>query len=388
MERLTIQHDIDTAILHAQSPDQIATAALTRLHDLVPCQRASVAEIDPARQRYRDMVLLIDGQVQAQGSDWRSTTSIGPRLLRAMQQGETAVIKDITALETPSPLEQKLAEAGMRSYISVPLIVQNTPLGALNLACDTPDFFQLEYVDILEEIAASLTVALQQARLLKQTQQDAETKAMLLHEVNHRVMNNLTMILSLLELEIEQPRLVDDPTDLQAVLRDVHSRIYGIATVHRMLGELGKEEHGDLQDSLDLETLVFRVIEAALSASPHQQWVDVVVDAAERLPRLSAKRATTLALIINELTTNSAKYAFTDRAQGRIHVQITQVDDGEKVRLVFRDDGPGLPDDVLAGERQNVGLWLARTNATHTLDGRIEWYNDDGTVVEIQFPVR
>ncbi len=396
MERLTIQHDIDTAILHAQSPEQIALAALARLHDLVPCQRASITELDPEQQRGRDMIVLINGQVQAQGLGWRPMSSIGPRLLRAVEQGESMVVKDITALETPSLLEQKLAEAGMRAYVSVPLIVQDTPLGTLNLACDTPCFFRSEHIEILEEIAASLTVALQQARLLTQTQKDAETKAMLLHEVNHRVMNNLTMILSLLELEIGQPRPVDDPNDLQAVLRDIHSRIYGIATVHRMLGELGKEEHGDLQDSLDLETLVSKVIEAALSASPHQQWVDVVVDAAENLPRLSERQATTLALIINELTTNSAKHAFVDRAEGRIHVQIALFagaeDEEERVCLVYRDDGPGLPEDVLAGERQNVGLWLARENATHTLDGEIAWSNDEGpdggAVVEVQFPVR
>jgi len=164
--------------------------------------------------------------------------------------------------------------------------------------------------------------------LLEQTRQDAETKAMLLREVNHRVMNNLTMILSLitLEMEIEQPCTVEDQADLQAVLQGLHSRISGIVTVHRMLIDLGGEQKsGAPQDSLDLAEVVTEVIRAALSVSPVQQWVDVVVDAAENLPRLSAKRATTLALIVNELTTNSAKYAFADRAQGRIQVQIETI---------------------------------------------------------------
>ncbi len=397
-ERLHILHEIDAAILDAQSPEAIANAVLGRLHRLIPCCYASISEIDVSQCRGRDISVAVNGEIQKGITGWYYFSNAGERLFESIRQGRIYQVDDLTVLEALSSVECMMEAEGIRAYVSVPLVARDTPVGALSLASERPHFFHPVHIEILEEIAASLAVAMQQAKLLSQTRQDAETKEMLLHEVNHRVMNNLTMILSLLELEIEQSRPVNDQIDLQAVLWDVHSRIHGITTVHRMLEQSIKasaeKPHSiDAQDSLDIEALASRVIHSVLSASPLQQQVNVIVDAVDHLPRLSAKRATTLALIINELTTNSVKYAFArQESPGRIYLQIDTMKDEEseedKVSVTFRDDGPGLPDEVLAGERQNVGLWLVRTNVLHTLSGDIAWHNDDGAVVEIQFPIR
>ncbi len=121
----------------------------------------------------------------------------------------------------------------MRAALLVPLAVQQELIGILAATAEHPDLFTPAHEEILEEIAASLAVALQQARLLAQTQRDAETKALLLHEVNHRVMNNLAIILSILELEMEQQR--PNKADFEAVLQDIYGRIQGMTTVHHML---------------------------------------------------------------------------------------------------------------------------------------------------------
>ncbi len=406
--RLHLLHEIDAAILSAQSSEAIARAALERLHAIVPYYCASVSEIDLSRQRGRDIVFMTpegDMGKQIQSFAWYPLSAAGD-IVAAAQQGRVHLVQDTAALENPSPLEQSLISIGVRAYISAPMIVRDELVGVLNLAMDRPDSFQPAHVEILEEVAASLAVAIQQANLLAQTKQDAEMKTMLLHELNHRVMNNLTMILSLITLEMEQLRSMDDQTDLQAVLQDLYSRIQGIATVHEMLKAPLSD---DLRDEVDLEALISQVLQAALSASPIQQWVDVVVDAAEDLPCISSGQATTLALVLNELATNCAKYAFEGRKQGRVHVQIDTVggddqnnqdnqdryDEARKVRLIYRDDGPGLPDDVLAREgwasgghpRQSIGLWLIQANVTRDLRGEIAWRNDGGLVVEIRFPV-
>jgi two-component sensor histidine kinase len=242
----------------------------------------------------------------------------------------------------------------------------------------TSHFFQPTHVEILQEVAASLSIALQQARLLEQTQQAAETNAMLLDEVNHRVLNNLTMILSILDIERRRP--LDDAIDFQTALKDVASRIQGMITVHRMLSSAQWAP-------LDLGEVVTRVVRAALSGSPIQHRVEVIVEGPDAPLRVTPRQAITVALVVNELTTNSAKYAFHERSQGRIHVQIipTPDDAPEKVRLVFRDDGPGMPDDVLTEQRHNVGLWLVQVNATRNLGGEVEWWNDDGAVVAFTF---
>jgi two-component sensor histidine kinase len=188
------------------------------------------------------------------------------------------------------------------------------------------------------------------------------------------------MILSILDMEQRHP--MDDTADFHAALRDVAGRIGGMATVHRMLSSAQWAP-------LNLDQVVAKVIHAALSGSPIQHRVEVVVDAPHDPPRLTSRQAIAVALVINELTTNSVKHAFQGRSQGQIHVRIATVgderDERNQVRMVFRDDGPGMPDEVLAGERHRGGLWLVDTNVKHTLGGEITRRNDGGAVASITF---
>jgi PAS domain S-box-containing protein len=378
-ERIQIQHQIDRAILAAQSAEEIAHAALSRLQDLIPCRRTSIAEIDWTGQQARDLVILVEGELEAKEMTWHPLSGVGQDMIDLIQQGHPHMVRDIAALEAPSPMERLMMTYGVRTYISVPLMVQNTPIGALNMSSETPDFFTADHVEILEKIAASLAIALQQAHLLEQTQRDAETRSLLLREVNHRVLNNLTMIQAILDLEGR--RSLEGEADFHAALNDVANRIEGMTIVHRLLSSA---QWGPLE----LSEVVEKVVHAVLQGSPIQPQVEVLMDAPADPLLVTARQAIAVALVVNELTTNSIKYAFDSRSQGRIDVRIAPVDDGDdgrRVRLVFRDDGPGMPETVLAGERSEVGLWLVEANVTHPLNGTVVLHNDDGAVVSITF---
>jgi two-component sensor histidine kinase len=272
-----------------------------------------------------------------------------------------------------------LEASGIRSYVSVPLLVQDTPQGTLNLASERPGFFQPDHVEILQEIADSLAVALRQAHLLEQAQEDAETKALLLREVNHRVLNNLTMILGILDMEKSRPLERED--DFHAALDDVTRRVDGMVTIHRMLSSAQ-------WTPLDLREVAVKVIQAALKGLPDRQTVEFTVKASGPPHRVTPRQGIEVAVILNELTTNSVKYAFDERSAGRITVRIVTADEGDeerKVEVVFRDNGPGFPEAVLDGEREGIGLWLAASKATRDLGGEIELWNDDGAVVSLTF---
>ncbi len=378
-ERLQIQREIDRAILSAQSAEEIAYAALVCLQDLIPCRRTSVAEIDLAQQRGRDLLFLVEGEPRGRGMSWYPLSGVGQEAMDAIQRGEAHLVPDIAALEAPSHMERLMADLGVRAYVSVPLVVQHTLIGALNMSSERPDFFTPGHIEILEEVADSLAIALQQARLLEQTRRDAETRSLLLREVNHRVLNNLTMIQSILDMERRRP--LGDEADFHAALRDVASRIEGMTIVHRLLSSAQWAP-------VDLADVVEEVIYAVLRGSSVQSKIEVQLDAPRASLLVSSRQAIAVALVVNELTTNSVKYAFGDEAQGRIDVQIEAEGEGRNGRgvcLTFRDDGPGLPDEVLAGERHNVGLWLVAANAEHSLGGEVSLHNDDGAVVSITF---
>jgi two-component sensor histidine kinase len=114
------------------------------------------------------------------------------------------------------------------------------------------------------------------------------------------------------------------------------------------------------------------------------------MDTPDEVRHISPKQAVALALITNELTTNSVKYAFGERSAGEIHVQINEIrgtDGLPALQMIYQDDGPGFPDAVVHGKQSNTGMWLLQTSATHTLNGMLDLHNDDGAVVTLQFPI-
>ena len=220
-------------------------------------------------------------------------------------------------------------------------------------------------------------LAEENAQLLEQARQDAATKATLLDEVNHRVKNNLASILGILALEAQRP--IEDSADYRTALQEIHNRIQGMATVHEMLSATH-------WSPLPLVHLVERVIHEALSNSPLRQNILVAITPPAEPVLIAPRQATALALIINELTTNSLKHAFVERGRGQIQVHITaEANDGRQVRLEFRNDGPDWPADVLDGQRENVGLRLVRATVRSPLRGELALCCDRGAVTIITF---
>jgi two-component sensor histidine kinase len=373
-ERLRIKDEINSAILRAQSSAEIAQAALTRLHPLISCRYLSIAEMDPGQQRGRDTIILFDGEIQSHPSAWRPMADIGPSLLHDIRHGHTAVVDDLTSLASRSPLQQELADLGIRATASVPLRMHDTALGTLNAASETPDFFQPQHVQILEGVAASLAVALQQAHLLEQTRSDAETKDLLLREVNHRVKNNLDAIIGLLYVE----RRYAPPGALpvyRPIMEDLTRRISSLAQVHQMLSE---SEWAPLR----ADELAEQIIRTIARGAPQDCRLDL--DLAPSPVRIDPAQAQHLALILSELTTNTLKYAAADRDTVTVTVQISP--EGGTIKLVYRDDGPGYPQDVLSLARHSAGLEIIQRSAATSLRGSLTLRNENGAVTEIRFP--
>ena len=170
----------------------------------------------------------------------------------------------------------------------------------------------------LEQLVADRTQALTRA---------LEQKTALLHEVDHRVKNNLQLISSLLLL---QNRRVADPAVKQA-LSGMLERVSAIATVHRRLFQNDDVERFDV--SAFVRDLVADVIGASgrddIQFSLDLERVDV-----------AASKAAPLALVISELLSNAMRHAFVEGRPGRIFVGISRID-GE-FRIEITDDGVGV----------------------------------------------
>ncbi len=170
-DRLTVLHDMDQAILGARSPAEVGRATLGRMRRMVPCHRCSVLLFDFARSQAQ----LIAGYSAG------TTLPAGPIPIERLSPGDVLrrtsirVIDDLAAVESPAPLLKELRDEGVRSVLSVPLLVDGEAIGEINLASTTPRGFTAEHRDIAMEIAAPLAIAVQQARLREElTRQTGE----------------------------------------------------------------------------------------------------------------------------------------------------------------------------------------------------------------------
>jgi two-component sensor histidine kinase len=87
--------------------------------------------------------------------------------------------------------------------------------------------------------------------------------------------------------------------------------------------------------------------------------------------------------VINELATNTAKYALSGRDTARITARITL--DGDTVAFEFRDDGPGYPEELLRLECHSVGFDLIQNIVCKSLHGELLLHNDHGAVTSLRF---
>lgn len=261
------------------------------------------------------------------------------------------------------------------SLMAVPLTVHDQFLGTLTITSKLRGAFDEGDERLLQTLAGYAAMAVRNAHLYEQTQRDAETKAMLLKEVNHRVKNNLATIIGLLyaEKRYASATFRDDYRD---ILGELINRIQGLATVHSMLSASSWKP-------LHLSDLAMQVIRAPLMVLPVDQSVMVTISPSPVL--VSARQASSLALVFNELATNVIKYGLAERHV--THLSVNIIEEEEWVRCEVRDDGPGYPEEVLSGQRHGVGLYLVQTIITRDLNGELTLENDDGAVTVVRFPV-
>ena len=167
---------------------------------------------------------------------------------------------------------------------------------------------------------------------------------------------------------------VTDQTTYQSTMDDLIGRVRGLASVHSMLSV-------SEWTPLRLSNLAAEIIQAALQTLPHDKHVFVDVPASP--VQVTSDQAHNLALVINELATNSVKYALPERDKVQITVRIALEKD--MIYFEFRDDGPGYPEDVLQSGHQNVGLYLIQTIVHNSLQGELALHNDHGAVTVIRF---
>ncbi|MFH2122278.1 MAG: PAS domain S-box protein [Pseudomonadota bacterium] len=198
-----------------------------------------------------------------------------------------------------------------------------------------------------------------------------ETQNTLFQEVNHRVKNNLSALIGMLNMERDQAESKEQ-ADLCSTLDDLVARIRGMSTVHSLLS-------ANQWQPLPLSHLCQRIIGDTLAFLLPKGQKNIRVDACDAL--INNLQAHHLALVLNELTTNSAKHGLANKESVMISVRISPLDNGA-MQITYRDNGPGYPPEILDGtmDRAGIGMRIMEGIIQANFHGKVELKNDNGAV--------
>lgn len=245
--------------------------------------------------------------------------------------------------------------------------------------------------DEIKELVESFNLMMSKLR------ESLREKEMLLREIHHRVKNNMQVISSLLRL---QSRNVQDEQQTE-MLKDSQNRIKAMALIHEKLyrsKDLARIDFNDYIKTLVNDLfLTYKVSTGKVALKMNIETVSFGIDTA--IP---------CGLIVNELVTNSLKYAFPGERDGEIKISLHKIADyksetstladgkspkprtradvaAEIFELTVSDNGTGIPKDMDIRKIESLGLRLIINLAEKQLQGKVELNRNNGTKFQIKF---
>lgn len=261
-----------------------------------------------------------------------------------------------------------------------------TPNGRVYQIYDYP-FTDTDGTPLVLELGIDIT---ENKLAQKQIEASLIEKEVLLKEIHHRVKNNMQVISSLLKLQAGT--LKDE--NLIEILKESQNRIKAMSLIHEKLyrsEDIANIDFGDYIKNLANDLFRFYNISTAK--------IKLKMDAGDVF--INIDTAIPCGLIINELISNSLKYAFPEGKEGEIKISLHKITDmelqnadlksevrnpkSEMIELIVSDNGVGIPEDIDYRNTESLGLRLITNLTEHQLGGKVELNRDKGTEFRIRF---
>jgi PAS domain S-box-containing protein len=213
-------------------------------------------------------------------------------------------------------------------------------------------------------------------------------------EIHHRIKNNLQVISSLLDLQAEKFKHREDIKDSEVLeaFRESQSRVLSIAFIHEELYE------GEETDKLDFSLYLQRLVENFFHTYRLGNVNISLKTDFEKNIFFNMDTAVPLGMIVNELISNSFKYAFPNRENGEIQIKLFTEEAKDEMRnkditgksttytLIVSDNGVGLPENIDIENSETLGLQLVNI-LVDQLDGKTELKRNNGTEFRITISI-
>jgi len=241
----------------------------------------------------------------------------------------------------------------------------------------------LAYVGYRNKRRSNLLLNVQQREIneknasLEKTLAEKDTlladKDLLLREVNHRVKNNLHIVMSLLD---SQSAYLNNNAAIAAI-QDSQNRVHSIALIHQ---KLYSSEHITQVDMASYIPELINYLDESINGTDNSVVIThhiapVVLDVSQAIP---------VGIILNEAITNSIKYSFPDNRKGEIRVCMSAADD--RITMTIKDNGAGLPPGFDINKARSLGMNLIK-GLTNQLKGNFLLESNQGVIMSIRFTI-
>lgn len=231
---------------------------------------------------------------------------------------------------------------------------------------DSPDkfdqLFELPRKKIFHDELDYLTDSINSLRNKLKSYIDQQT--LLLQEVHHRIKNNMQTMTGLLYLQEMQT----ENSEAAAVLKEAQSRLQSMTLLYEKLYRSEAVRDMPAQDYLpELLGEMQELTQSGVQIEQEADIEDIVLPVRVLFP---------LGIMLNELVSNSMKHAFIGRESGQIYISLKSAGDRE-IEFIYRDDGVGLPQQVVQGDSSGLGIVLIK-NLAQQMGGAIDLLSASG----------
>jgi len=181
----------------------------------------------------------------------------------------------------------------------------------------------------------------------------------------------MNIVTSLLNLK----KNASDSEVVKQALEECKNRVYSMALVHQNIYKINNFTDLDMKDYI--HDLVDELIDSNGNSADTEVAIkcdEISMDIAKSVP---------FGLILNELITNSFKYARLKDIKLRIEILVKLID--ERISLKYSDNGPGLNNEVK--KNNTLGIELIKS-LSEQVDGEFGFVNDNGLVFNLEFKLK
>ncbi|HEX8732563.1 MAG TPA: GAF domain-containing protein [Ktedonobacterales bacterium] len=363
VNELATLHNVSALVASSLVLDNVLRIIVEKAVLLSGAQRSALFALEPGGRRLR----VVASHGFENDAISRASVLVGQCCAgRVIETGEPSNAIDCLRSDNGCFLHGLSDEAlgDQHAVLCVPLMTVRGPLGSLCVFSNQRYMLSQQQLQLVMTFANVAAIAMENAHLFEETRDGLRKREALLREMHHRVKNNLAQVAAILNMQRRRTK----NEEVSAGLAESVRRMQGIAATHDLLstGEVGMAPVDEIA----------RKIVGVLSGayiSPDMQVRFSVGPAPYLLP---SEQATTLAIVLNELISNSIEHGFAHRPGGEIRISGARRDDQIIVRVA--DDGVGLPEGFALETAEGLGLQLVRTLVSSDLRGKAAMFIVEG----------